>query len=210
MVRGLVAEPGLIADLPRWVRDAGIRKDPLSGRRPWWNYRAIAHVDAYLAPGALVFEFGGGASTLWLRDRGAVVTTIEHDQGWYDGLVRLPGRSDVRLVPVGPDGGRAYIHSVDGEADGSLDLVIVDGEHRDACVLAARVKVRPGGLLLLDDTQHSDVRASSRAEREQMRPEWAHLESAMSDWTRMRFRGLKPGTWLPVETTLWQRPVGRS
>lgn len=64
LLRGLAREPGLARDLPRWVRDAHIRKDPLRYRRPWWNYAAIAFVEQRLSPGARVFEYGGGASTL--------------------------------------------------------------------------------------------------------------------------------------------------
>ena len=38
------------------------------------------------------------------------------------------------------------------EPDASLDLVVVDGRARVECARRAMPKVKPGGLLLLDDT----------------------------------------------------------
>lgn len=210
MLRGLAREPSLVADLPRWIGDAQVRKDPLGHRQPWWNYKAVSFVEQRLPAAARVFEFGGGASTLWLRDRGATVTTVEDSHEWLDGLrARIPDGDlryidptpDVTATPDGPFD--AYAAAIDGEPDDSFDLVIVDGQARRDCVLAAAPKVKPGGMLLLDDSQWSDTEPPARSDLHRLRAMYADLPQKLAGWRAHHLRGIKPGTWLPVQTTIW-------
>jgi hypothetical protein len=57
--------------------------------------------------------------------------------------------------------------------------------------MAAIRKVRPGGRLLLDDSQ-----------RERYRP----LLDALRGWRRVDSRGLKPREITVMQTTIWTRP----
>ena len=75
--------------------------------------------------------------------------------------------------------------------DGSLDLVVVDGRARVACGLAAAPKVKPGGLLLLDDSARRD---------------YTGLPEHLGGWTRTDYFGLKMGGGLPRQTSIWRRP----
>src|SRR5206468_7996350 len=52
---------------------------------PWWTYRAGDAVDRWLAvrPRPVrVFEFGSGASTVWLAARADEVCSVEHHRGF--------------------------------------------------------------------------------------------------------------------------------
>lgn len=213
MLRGLAREPRLAADLPRWVRDARVRTDPLNYRQPWWNYKAVQFVEQRLPEHARVFEYGGGASTLWLRDHGATVTTIEDDRDWYDGLQKRLPDADLRFIDLTPGSSATpdgpfdvYAHAIDGEPDNTFDLVIVDGQARRDCVLAAAPKVRPGGMLLLDDSQWSDTEPPASDDLTRLRPLYADLPQHLAGWQANHLRGIKPGTWLPVQTTVWIKP----
>lgn len=202
LFRFLRSRPTAWRDLPRWVRDWF--GSPLDRRQPWWPYSVARSIAQELKPGASVFEYGGGGSTLWLEDRGCLVTTIEHDPGWYEQLVTVVGPSTtVRLVPAAANGsltstaapGRffdAYVAAVDELPPDSQDLVIVDGRARVACVMAAMRRVRPGGLLLLDDSERQEYEPARRA---------------LQAWTATTFTGLKPGGLFESETTVWRRPV---
>lgn len=149
-------------------------------------------VDSRLHRGARVFEFGGGASTLWLIDKGCVVRTVEHDATWHAELqTRVRGVARVELIPPGDDY-RAYVTSVLAEPDHSCDLVIVDGRERVRCGLAAMPKVKPGGMLLLDDSE---------------RPRYSELHQALAGWDATHLRGLKPGDWIPRTSSVWIRPA---
>lgn len=213
MLRGIASEPALVGDLPKWVKDAHIRKDPLEHRQPWWNYKAVGFVQRHLPERPRVFEYGGGASTLWLRDQGASVSTVEDDREWFGELRRRIPDGDLRFIAPGPgdhpdpDGPfDAYVRAILDEADDSFDLVIVDGRARHDCVLVAAPKVKRGGMLLLDDSQWSDIEPPNRAERHRLRARYADLPDQLVGWPVHHLRGLKPGTWLPVQTSVWLKP----
>jgi predicted O-methyltransferase YrrM len=44
-----------------------------------------------------------------------------------------------------------YINAITSIEDNSLDFVLVDGKQRAQCALASLMKLRPGGILIVDD-----------------------------------------------------------
>jgi predicted O-methyltransferase YrrM len=121
-------------------------------RLPWLPFRLIDELEAVVGPGSRVFEYGGGGSTLWYLDRGAVVVTVEHDQEWAAALDRSIS-SDRWTLVVRPlaEGYATYAKAISSYPDNWFDVVVVDGRARPRCVGRAQAKVKPGGLLLVDD-----------------------------------------------------------
>lgn len=182
---------------------------------PWWTYEAIDVVDAFLAgrPEARVFEYGSGASTLWLARRAASVDSVEHHSAWAGQVEDLLSSTDdlmsrprLHIPPVAPSHtprvasasprGRGlewggYVDVID-EVEGPLDLILVDGRAREACLLRALDRVADDGLVLLDDAQRKRYRAA--------------LATAESrGWDVLRTRGATPCQPLPRETVLLTR-----
>jgi predicted O-methyltransferase YrrM len=98
-----------------------------------------------------VFEFGSGESTIWFADRANVVS-VEHDPAWYAEVMKV-------LDDTGLD---ATVHLADDDclADVILDyrdfdLVLIDclNSQRMSAIRMAREHVRPGGWMVLDDSQ---------------------------------------------------------
>jgi hypothetical protein len=174
---------------------------------PWWTFEAADQVEAFLAcrPQARVFEWGSGASTVWLSRRAGTVTSIEHDPAWA-GVVGpiLPTNAVVHVVSPTPAVGAPgehlsdkagfeglnfgdYVAAVD-DADGVFDLVVVDGRARNACFHRAVTRLAPGGVLVFDNVdrqRYRDAIASS--------PVGVDVE-----WTR----GLTPALPYPTRTAL--------
>lgn len=137
-------------------------------QHPWpcYAYGAIDFLEAWLRPHHQVFEYGCGTSTLWLAQRVGRLVSIEHDPRWSD-LVRplLPPHAQIRCLPPrrgtprapefasgkGPGDYESYVRAIEGECDASLDLVCVDGRARPGCLLASVPKIKPEGILLLDN-----------------------------------------------------------
>lgn len=204
------------ADWKRSLRQGS----PLEDRRPWVAYGAIDFLRRIVRPGMRAFEWGGGGSTVFLLDRGVTLTSIEHDADWF---ARLQERlsesglsSDVRLVP--PDAAcaeradpgdpnnyfstdprhvaqsfRDYVGAIDSVPDSSLDLVLVDGRARPACVRHARAKVRPGGWLMLDNADRAHYQRA--------------IAALLADWPRRDFAGPAPYVEHFVCTSVWRKGV---
>lgn len=144
-----------ICDLPRMI-EVDV---------PWWNRQAALAVDRFLAEreAPRVFEFGSGASTVWLARRAAHVVSAEPFQEWADALApRLEPYGDMRLVvrPVRAGGG-PFAESI-AEVGGQYDLIVVDGRERVACLHRALPHLAPGGMILFDDSARPRYRAGIR------------------------------------------------
>jgi predicted O-methyltransferase YrrM len=147
---------------------------------PWWSYAATSEVEHHLdalAGRARVFEYGSGASTMWLGRRAGEVHSVEHDKGFHEFLApQLASLPHVHLrlvepqrqaVPSTPSrrkgyGGldfSAYVASID-DVPGRFDLVVVDGRARVASARRALPRLSPGGILVLDNADRDEYAAA--------------------------------------------------
>lgn len=131
---------------------------------PWWNVAATREIADFLTArgnNARVFEYGSGASTVWLAKRCGEIVTVEHDKPWLDTFQRqTKGFDHVSLLyrPI-DDGPHAYVEAID-EFDGEFDMIVVDGRHRSACLKQAESRLKRGGIVLFDDSGRSRYRAA--------------------------------------------------
>ena len=123
-----------------------------------------------------VFEWGSGGSTRFFADRVASVTTIEHVPQWAERVQQAVPEAAVHTVPPDdtpsteslvhcPDDYRSrhktaagftfetYCRAID-DAAGPFDLIAIDGRCRMACLEHAIPHVKPGGALLLDNSEY--------------------------------------------------------
>lgn len=150
---------------------------------PWWTYGAIDVVDSFLqglGGQARIFEFGSGASTIWLAQRAAEVHAVEHDELWagkvrslLDASPDLAAKVHLHVVPAAPSkhpavpsrgrgaAGLDFADYVDTirRVGGTFDLVSVDGRAREASLAAAVGRLRPHGMALVDDSQRRRYRS---------------------------------------------------
>lgn len=125
--------------------------------QPLWAPGAAEMVAAFIRsmPGrARVLEFGSGGSTKFLLDIGAEVVAVEHHEGWAAALSDMAREKGLTarltlLLRERPYSGVA----AEFGGDTAFDLLLVDGRERMDCLRNALPLVRPGGLVLLDDSQ---------------------------------------------------------
>lgn len=146
---------------------------------PWWTYAAIQEVDVLLeGRKARVFEYGAGASTMWLASRAHEVFSVEHDADFVPVVASLTDDFDnvtllsvppteVAGVPVTPSGRDGYenadftdyVQAID-RVGGTFDLIVVDGRARVACLDHALGFLAEGGVVLFDDIRRARYRAA--------------------------------------------------
>lgn len=189
-VRRLARDSGLLARLeahatPRnlWLRSLFAKADFDDLVRldmPWWTFDAVREVEDFLRTRrhARVFEWGSGASTLWLAKRAGEVVSVTHDAALYETVLdRLDTFAPVTLrhVPAqdaGLVGSRRrgfsrqrfdrYVRAMHG-VEGEFDLIVIDGRAREACLTEAKARLAPGGLILFDDFKRRRYRSAVEA-----------------------------------------------
>lgn len=170
-----------------------------------------------------VFEWGSGGSTLFFARRAAEVTAVENDAEWAETVRKACAERNLPHVTVACHGAdearppvefdaadpaqyysgsavyqghifRTYAEHIGSQPDAHLDLVVVDGRVRPACLRLGMAKVKPGGLLVLDNAERT----------------WYARARALADaagWERTDHSGPGPYNqhfWL---TTIWRRPL---
>jgi len=173
---------------------------------PWWTYRAIAYVDAWLAerPHPIrVFEFGSGASTAYLRRRADIVYSVENDRefadyiadflkssGGVDLVVREGQKSAQPKVASQKSGHQgldysSYVSVID-EIGGLFDLIVIDGRAREAALQRSIPHLKSDGVIVFDNTLRKRYAAEIR----------------QSGLTERRFFGLTPTLPYPDQTSI--------
>lgn len=132
---------------------------------PWLVPESIPVIERILTPQSIGFEWGAGRSTLWLARRVHHVTSIEGRRDWLESVASMVAEAglsekvSLQLCEVTSEHGFSemeiarYAGAIDQAADGSLDFVLIDGHFRDACTMKAARKVRPGGHIIIDNTE---------------------------------------------------------
>jgi predicted O-methyltransferase YrrM len=127
---------------------------------PWLTPDAIRLLGPLLRASDRGVEFGSGRSTIWFAQRVAALTSVEHDEQWHDevaGRLKARGLSNVDylLAPLDQpvdNGERSRYARVALEfADASIDFALVDGAYRDYSAKYILPKIKPGGMLIIDN-----------------------------------------------------------
>lgn len=166
----------------------------LQPNKPWFVMAAITQLeDELLEPGWRAFEWGAGYSTVWLSQWCGSVVSIEHDREFIVSVnAELAKHSIANVTLVHIALGDAYEGAIQHYAkDGLFDLIFIDGRRRANCVAAAVPHLRPGGVLVLDNSERTEYQAAIAAHLAGWQ-RWDHLSQGggYAGWT----------------TTIWVKP----
>lgn len=165
---------------------------------PWLTKSANAILQSRLQNHFVGLEFGSGRSTLWFARRVRHLTSIEHDPVWFQkvsGMLAANRIANVSHLLIEVDQSEqeaattGYVRVLDDFAAKSLDFVLVDGVYRAACANGAIDKLRPGGMLILDNVNwylpcESRAPNSRRPAQGPVSQDWARFVDRVSTWRR--------------------------
>jgi len=131
-------------------------KHSIHDKHPFFHRESVEFLSSIIKPDWLVLETGCGSSTIWFSSKAKSVVSFEHSEIWYDRvkeLIEVKGikNIDLRLLPDYPKKG------VWGFKVNEFDLVSIDGS-RKSRVISVKTSIpflKPGGYLLLDDTDYN-------------------------------------------------------
>jgi hypothetical protein len=181
---------------------------------PWLTKTVNSFLECWLKSSDIVWEWGAGRSTVWLGQRVASLTSVEESLEWVDWIRKrlaekeIAGRVKLLLETDAQGSGvdSNYVRAIYAEPEASLDLCIIDGAVRDACAVACLEKVKPGGIVVVDDIQRylpSDSRApgARRHGSGAASPLWQHFVGKVVTW---RCIWTSDGV---RDTAVWIKPV---
>ena len=157
---------------------------------PWYTRDAIEILERTLKPHFKAFEYGAGASTIWIAHRVSSLVAVEHNPNWYHFVTEAVQLSDLEdKVTVRHEKlGAGYSDVILEFEDESFDAVFIDGRERAECTTNAVPKVRSGGIVCIDNTEREHYRVGTQL---------------MNEWDKQVTVNEKG------ETTIWTKP-GRS
>jgi predicted O-methyltransferase YrrM len=166
---------------------------------PWLTPEAIRLLESMLRPSDIGIEFGSGRSTLWLARRCAHLTSIEHDDAWHAKVSDALSGASISHVnyqchprdePDATGDRSAYTQVAKLLVDESIDFALVDGIYRDYVTLYLLPKLKPGGMLIIDNVNwflpsFSKSPASLQLSTPPATAAWEHVATALTTWRRI-------------------------
>jgi len=157
---------------------------------PWVTYPFIDFIGGRLNHSIEIFEFGCGNSTLYYAPRAARVTSVENDRSWFD-KIKSSMPANVQLFFCELVYGGDYCKFAE-KTNNKYDVIIVDGRDRVNCCINGIAALKPGGVMVLDDS-----------ERAQYKP--AHDFLKRNSFKKIDFWGTAPAVNYLKCTTLFYR-----
>jgi predicted O-methyltransferase YrrM len=163
---------------------------------PWLTAAANRLLCTLLRPADRGLEFGSGRSTVWFARRVAALTSVEHDDRWH---ARISARlksdrlDNVEYILASGDlpphrgGESSYARTALSFPDMSLDFALIDGRYRDYCAKFTLPKIKPGGMLIIDNANwylpsRSKAPNSGAVKPGQQTPLWAEIAEEVLHW----------------------------
>ena len=184
-----------------WFKDRILRKSPMESAFPWINYSTIQFMHHIVSKDTKVLEFGAGGSSLFFLERKTNLISIEHEAEWINEVQKRASKKQLMRwshhlisssqhsssVPLADH----YILPLKNIADSSIDLVVVDGRHRVESVKRAMGKVKPGGSLILDNSD---------------RPEYAETFELLLGWKLLETWSITNFSEFVTPAAIWTKP----
>ncbi|HYM29915.1 MAG TPA: hypothetical protein VEU47_01360 [Candidatus Cybelea sp.] len=131
--------------------NSAARREAVDGQGkpvPWYTYPAIEYLKQLDFSDCDVFEFGSGNSTLFWGPRCRSLVSVEDDAVWYERVKPRLGANTTYLLEADRD---KYPEAI-GRFGRQFDVIVVDGSVRKRCGEAAVKHLKPGGLIVLDNS----------------------------------------------------------
>lgn len=181
---------------------------------PWLTPASIRLLSRLLRPADQGAEFGSGRSTLWLAARVRALTSVEHDAQWHElvtARLNQHGLGNVDYIlapgdqPMDRGGDSTYARVALGFPDASLDFALIDGHYRDYSAKFIMPKLKPGGMLVIDNVNwylpcESKAPNSRSSALGPATGAWSEVWRKLSDW---RTIWTSSGVW---DTAIFIRP----
>jgi precorrin-6B methylase 2 len=157
---------------------------------PWVTYSFIDFIKDRITKNHRVFEYGSGNSTIFYAERAGSVTSVEHDQGWFNMIKKSsPANAEMIFCELERDGEYAKKAASLPE---KFDIIIVDGRDRVNCCKYAVDALSSNGVIVLDDSEREVYSAAREFLQEK-------------GFKELYFSGISPGSLIAKATSVFYK-----
>ena len=148
-----------------WKQKRWERENP---EAPWLVQDAIFFIEEWINDDMKGFEFGSGRSTNWFTNRVSFYFSTEGDFEWYKKSIEM-NKDNIKKKKceiVFKDAGdqvkiddkkvKSYSFSLSKFKDSFFDFGLVDGHFRMECIQNSINKIKPNGILIIDNSDTID------------------------------------------------------
>lgn len=157
---------------------------------PWVTYSFIDFITPRLTKELTIFEYGSGSSTLFYAKRVKKVVSVEHDETWFNKIVKTKPQNAEMIFSKLERGGE---YSKKAAALGEkYDIIIVDGRDRVNCCMNSIDALTAKGVIVLDDSERKDYEKAG-----------SFLKQA--GFKELSFSGISPGLFYLKATSVFYK-----
>jgi hypothetical protein len=144
---------------------------------PWYNFKLIEYLNAYLKNDMVIFEYGVGFSSLFYAGKKCTVYGVETRIEWKKKIEDLAKENDLcGKIQIQHCNDIVNFHKAVLKYDKIFDVIVVDSIQRLACLKAAK-SVYKKGLVILDNSE---------------RPNLSEAKNIMAGFNFLEFEGKRP------------------
>lgn len=163
---------------------------------PWLTKDANQFLDSFLKQDDVGLEFGSGRSTIWIARRVGRLHSVETNPQWSVRVSQMLEQANLLNVAYEQISGEneqeleaEHERLISEIVDSSLDFCLVDGDCRGICALLSTRKLRPGGILIIDNVERylPSASISPVARTLEAGPAddiWSRVEKSLWGWRR--------------------------
>ncbi len=155
---------------------------------PWFTYPIIDFISDRLSKDLEILEFGAGNSTLFFAQRVKTVVSIEHNERWHKKISQISPPNVKIILESNLDN---YSKKA-SDLNMKFDVIIIDGEKRNSCIINSVEILSESGVIVLDDS-----------EREEYRSGISYLR--LNNFKSIDFWGIAPGILFKKCTTIFYK-----
>lgn len=153
---------------------------------PWLSKKANNFFEFTLTKEMIGVEFGSGRSTHWIAKRCKTLTSIEHDNKWYE-IVNSQGTPfNLNYFCLKETEYSSFTKKLESN---SIDFCLIDGLDRDLIANNIISKIKPGGFILIDDIERylPSQKTFSPSKNCCRTPLWDKFDKKTKNWERKYF-----------------------
>jgi len=139
----------------------------------WINYKAIKYIENFITKNSRVLEYGSGASTFWFAKRCKDLTSIEHDEKYYQMVKKILKKNrikcDYNFCKPEILSNNYKSHKIKdltfknyvlkgNSSKKKFDIIFIDGRCRIKCLQNSLKLIKKNGLIIFDNSNRKEYK----------------------------------------------------